>query len=126
MSSHPSLHTIGYCHRGLSGFCAGMTLPSIASFQIDHFLTFLCRNTGQSVHWRPSMNWCPPSVIGKASLCVELFPEVLYELPVCVYSVRDGAMVEMLARWLVPGDLIHITLGDRVPADIRLFEVGVV
>ena len=39
-------------------------------------------------------------------------------------SVRDGVMVEMLARWLVPGDLVHVTLGDRVPADIRLFEVG--
>lgn len=41
-------------------------------------------------------------------------------------SVRDGVMQEMLARWLVPGDVVHIALGDRVPADIRLIEVGVV
>lgn len=33
--------------------------------------------------------------------------------------------MEMLARWLVPGDIVHISLGDRVPADIRLIEVGV-
>ena len=40
-------------------------------------------------------------------------------------SIRDGVMVEMMARWLVPGEIVHIALGDRVPADIRLIEVGV-
>lgn len=40
--------------------------------------------------------------------------------------MRDGVLLEMLARWLVPGDIVHISLGDRVPADIRLVEVGVV
>ena len=40
-------------------------------------------------------------------------------------SLRDGVVVEMLARWLVPGDVVLISLGDRVPADIRLIEVGV-
>lgn len=40
------------------------------------------------------------------------------------YSVRDGVLVEQLAKWLVPGDLVHISLGDRVPADIRILEVG--
>ena len=44
---------------------------------------------------------------------------------VCIDSIREGVMVEMLARWLVPGDIVHIALGDRVPADIRLIEVGV-
>ena len=44
----------------------------------------------------------------------------------CVCSVRDGVLVELLARWLVPGDIVHISTGDRVPADIRLIEVGVV
>ncbi len=32
----------------------------------------------------------------------------------------------MFARSLVLGDIVHIALGDRVPADIRLIEVGVV
>ena len=38
-------------------------------------------------------------------------------------SVRDGVIVEVLARYLVPGDTVLISLGDRVPADIRLVEV---
>lgn len=39
------------------------------------------------------------------------------------YSVRDGIMQEMLAGDLVPGDTVYISLGDRIPADIRLTEV---
>ena len=39
--------------------------------------------------------------------------------------MRNGVLVELLARWLVPGDIVHIATGDRVPADIRLVEVGV-
>ena len=30
---------------------------------------------------------------------------------------RDGAIQEMAARLLLPGDLIYLTAGDRVPAD---------
>lgn len=32
-------------------------------------------------------------------------------------------MLELLARDLVLGDIVYISLGDRVPADIRLMEV---
>jgi len=37
--------------------------------------------------------------------------------------VRDGKQMEILARDLVPGDIIIIEAGDRIPADARLFEV---
>lgn len=33
-------------------------------------------------------------------------------------------MQDVLARYLVPGDIVYISVGDRVPADIRLIEVG--
>lgn len=39
------------------------------------------------------------------------------------HSIRDGVMLELLARDLVMGDIVYISLGDRVPADIRLMEV---
>lgn len=38
-------------------------------------------------------------------------------------SVREGKVSDFLARDLVPGDLVIISVGDRVPADLRLIEV---
>jgi len=35
---------------------------------------------------------------------------------------RDGAWVEIARREVVPGDLIRLSAGDRVPADARLLE----
>lgn len=39
------------------------------------------------------------------------------------HSLRDGKLETFLARNLVPGDIVYLNIGDRVPADIRLFEV---
>ncbi|KAJ9575894.1 hypothetical protein L9F63_007206, partial [Diploptera punctata] len=41
--------------------------------------------------------------------------------PTC-HCLREGQLETFLARNLVPGDIVHINVGDRVPADIRLFE----
>lgn len=38
------------------------------------------------------------------------------------YSLREGRVETFLARNLVPGDVVYLTVGDRVPADIRLYE----
>ncbi|XP_039284046.1 calcium-transporting ATPase type 2C member 1 isoform X1 [Nilaparvata lugens] len=35
---------------------------------------------------------------------------------------REGQLETFLAKDLVPGDIVHLNMGDRVPADIRLFE----
>ena len=37
-------------------------------------------------------------------------------------TLRDGAWVEIDAETLVPGDIIRVRPGDRVPADARLIE----
>ncbi|NWV62788.1 AT2C2 ATPase, partial [Malurus elegans] len=37
--------------------------------------------------------------------------------------LREGKLQHLLARELVPGDIIHLAVGDRVPADLRLIEV---
>ncbi len=38
--------------------------------------------------------------------------------------MRNGKTETFFARELVPGDIVDLSIGDRVPADIRLFEVG--
>jgi sodium/potassium-transporting ATPase subunit alpha len=43
-------------------------------------------------------------------------------LPQKVQALRDGAIVEMLASELVPGDIVVLEEGDFVPADCRLIE----
>ncbi|KAJ6657173.1 hypothetical protein lerEdw1_002762 [Lerista edwardsae] len=37
--------------------------------------------------------------------------------------LREGKLQHLLARELVPGDIVCLSTGDRVPADIRLIEV---
>jgi Ca2+-transporting ATPase len=37
-------------------------------------------------------------------------------------ALREGREVEIPARELVPGDVIHLESGDKVPADVRLVE----
>ena len=37
--------------------------------------------------------------------------------------VRDGELVEIDAEQVVPGDLIQLVTGDRIPADARMIEV---
>jgi len=39
--------------------------------------------------------------------------------PVCV-CVRDGRPESFEAKYLVPGDLVSLQIGDRIPADLRL------
>lgn len=39
-----------------------------------------------------------------------------------LFSVREGTPDTFLARELVPGDIVLLNVGDRVPADLRLFN----
>ncbi|KAI5637469.1 e1-E2 ATPase domain-containing protein [Phthorimaea operculella] len=43
-------------------------------------------------------------------------------VPPSCNCLREGSLEHFLARNLVPGDIIHLNVGDRVPADLRLFE----
>jgi len=50
--------------------------------------------------------------------------EALMEMQALVSKViRDGKVTEIDAKNLVPGDLIEIHVGDKVPADARLVEL---
>lgn len=48
--------------------------------------------------------------------------ELLKLVPQRVMVLRDGRFRLLDARELVPGDVVKLTLGNRVPADIRLLE----
>uniref|UniRef100_A0A673B492 Calcium-transporting ATPase n=1 Tax=Sphaeramia orbicularis TaxID=375764 RepID=A0A673B492_9TELE len=41
--------------------------------------------------------------------------------PEC-HCIREGNLEHLLARELVPGDTVCLSVGERVPADLRLFE----
>uniref|UniRef100_A0A672GRA8 Calcium-transporting ATPase n=2 Tax=Salarias fasciatus TaxID=181472 RepID=A0A672GRA8_SALFA len=41
--------------------------------------------------------------------------------PQC-HCIREGSLEQLLARELVPGDTVCLSVGERVPADLRLFE----
>ncbi|KAM4736378.1 calcium-transporting ATPase type 2C member 1 isoform 1-T1 [Anableps anableps] len=43
--------------------------------------------------------------------------------PQC-HCVRDGHLEHLLARDLVPGDTVCLSMGERVPADLRLYEAS--
>ncbi|KAK7791810.1 hypothetical protein R5R35_005115 [Gryllus longicercus] len=43
-------------------------------------------------------------------------------VPPACHCLREGQLETFLARNLVPGDVVHLNVGDRVPADLRLFE----
>ncbi|KAJ8958969.1 hypothetical protein NQ314_006333 [Rhamnusium bicolor] len=43
-------------------------------------------------------------------------------VPPSCHCLRDGTADTFLARELVPGDVVLLNVGDKVPADIRLFE----
>jgi len=55
----------------------------------------------------------------RAENAVELLKQ---KLNVKARVLRDGQWKVIPARLLVPGDVVHIRLGDIVPADIKLFE----
>ncbi|KAH9955492.1 hypothetical protein BC827DRAFT_1236737 [Russula dissimulans] len=45
-------------------------------------------------------------------------------LPADVVVLRDGAQTTLPAASLVPGDLVQIVLGQKVPADVKLIDVS--
>lgn len=43
-------------------------------------------------------------------------------VPPSCKAIRAGRHEDFLAKYLVPGDIVQISMGDRVPADLRLIE----
>ncbi|OCF38203.1 hypothetical protein I316_00428 [Kwoniella heveanensis BCC8398] len=45
-------------------------------------------------------------------------------LPSSVLALRDAHQAQMSAKELVPGDIVYITLGNKLPADVRFIDVS--
>lgn len=43
-------------------------------------------------------------------------------MPERIYALRDGTRTELLAGEIVPGDIIYLEEGNKIPADARLVE----
>lgn len=57
---------------------------------------------------------------------INLFIKISFLFEIINYfSLREEQLESMFARSLVPGDVVYLSTGDRVPADIRLFEVKI-
>ena len=44
-------------------------------------------------------------------------------VPHHAHLIRYGKISTIIATQLVPGDLVRFSVGDRIPADVRLTEV---
>jgi H+-transporting ATPase len=55
----------------------------------------------------------------KADNAIELLKQ---KLALKARVLRDGKWLEVLARELVPGDIVRVRLGDIIPADIKLMD----
>ena len=51
--------------------------------------------------------------------------ERMYALlpPICK-CLRNGVVDNVYAKYLVPGDIVYLSVGDRIPADVRLVRVN--
>jgi len=45
------------------------------------------------------------------------------QMPSSCKVVRDGIMQEINVEHLVPGDIVHLSEGQRIPADCRLYDI---
>lgn len=50
--------------------------------------------------------------------------ELKKQVPATCMCLRDNNLREYQARELVPGDIVHLVIGDRVSADLRLYEAN--
>jgi sodium/potassium-transporting ATPase subunit alpha len=51
-------------------------------------------------------------------------PSFTCNLPLDCYVLRDGVRVELQAVDLVPGDILYLKSGNKLPADVRFIEVS--
>ncbi|XP_076242819.1 sodium/potassium-transporting ATPase subunit alpha [Calliopsis andreniformis] len=72
-------------------------------------ITFICLISGIFAYIQESKN----------TKVMESFEKMV---PTFATVIRDGVKLRIATEDLVPGDLVHIKFGDKIPADIRIIE----
>lgn len=54
----------------------------------------------------------------------KLLESFLNMIPANCMCVRDGKLTRMAATDLVPGDVVHVRMGDKTPADLLIFSAS--
>ena len=108
---------------------AALGLRELAG-QLTHFMALLLWAAGilAFVSGTPELGWAIWAVVlinGAFSFWQERRAEralsaLRQQLPQAARAWRDGHLSLLQARDLVPGDVVELALGDRVPADARL------
>lgn len=68
--------------------------------------------------------WGARGVLALTCFCSSLVASSRRFLPTVVSCVRDGVQKQVKAETLVPGDLIRVGMGGKLPADIRVVEAS--
>jgi len=110
----------------------GPSLLREALGQLTHFMALLLWGAGALAFasGTPELGWAIWAVVllnGAFSFWQErragrALSALRRQLPHAARAWRDGALVVVEARALVPGDVIELALGDLVPADARLLS----
>lgn len=54
----------------------------------------------------------------------KLLESFLNMIPANCICIRDGKLTKMAASGLVPGDVVHVQMGDKTPADLLIFSAS--
>ncbi|KAL4466566.1 hypothetical protein ABPG72_010617 [Tetrahymena utriculariae] len=104
-----------------------LLLAALISFVISQF------EDSHEDHAVPA--WVEPAVIFTILICnafVGIWQDLDAEKAISALKelqsphalvLRDGKWVQIEARNLVPGDIVEVTQGDKVPADLRMIEL---
>uniref|UniRef100_A0A8C5TA26 Calcium-transporting ATPase n=1 Tax=Malurus cyaneus samueli TaxID=2593467 RepID=A0A8C5TA26_9PASS len=127
----------------LLSLCSQFKNPLILLLLASALVSVVTKEYEDALSPFPHPPWCPPSlshthpgvlrppavliVVTVAFIQEYRSEKSLEELnklvpPEC-NCLREGKLQHLLARELVPGDIIYLAVGDRVPADLRLIEV---
>jgi hypothetical protein len=93
------------------GDCAGHRLAHPSSFR---FLSGYADNMKHTMFSDILQDWSTSRVMSSIKTM----------LPDDCAVLRNGAQTEINAAELVPGDILHVRLGDKLPADIRFIEAS--